>query len=406
VRIGVCDKTDDAWHTVRQYTLAQVQTLMSAGDVRDFSIFLVTKSLDWRLPDEMVSRVHPIAPPIFPFPGVATRVRKKILSGTRFWRDSRVRQWRNWAGLHDFDVLLSFEPPEWWQPGEPATCSWIPDFQHVLLPQYFEQWEIEARDAHFRRIADMADLVVFSSKAVRDDFARFAPWAAAKGRIYHFPSRLCFRDAAELPDDETVLDRYGISRDFFLVVNQFWRHKNHMQVLDAMGILQSAGSCPQLVMIGQPRDTRDVAGQYMSDLLGKVATLGLEGRAKILGFVPATVRDALQRACKALVQPSECEGWNTSVEDAKALGRPVIASDLPVHREQVPDAFSFFRVGDPDGLAAVLERADRELPPGPDNEGAAACLEAARRQAKETGKILLSICEEAMRLRDTRLGRE
>ncbi len=193
-----------------------------------------------------------------------------------------------------------------------------------------------------------------------------------------------------------MLEKYQIERDFFLVVNQFWKHKNHEAVIDAAGILKhKTGSCPQIVMIGNPFDDRDPGGLYLSSLLSKVAEYGLEGRVKLLGFVSGQERDALFRCCKALVQPSRFEGWNTSIEDAKAIGRPVIASGIDVHREQVADAFGFFDVDDPAGLADLLAHAE-VLPAGPDLDGERVALAHARRSLVEIGRTLYSICEEAV----------
>jgi glycosyltransferase involved in cell wall biosynthesis len=53
----------------------------------------------------------------------------------------------------------------------------------------------------------------------------------------------------------------------------------------------------------------------------------------------------------ALLQPSLYEGWSTLVEESKALGRFVILSDLPVHREQITTNVAFFDPYNADELA-------------------------------------------------------
>lgn len=65
---------------------------------------------------------------------------------------------------------------------------------------------------------------------------------------------------------------------------------------------------------------------------------------------------ALNAAADAVINPSFFEGWATSVEEAKCLGTPLILSDLPVHREQAPDA-DFFDPRDAAALARCLETA-------------------------------------------------
>ena len=72
------------------------------------------------------------------------------------------------------------------------------------------------------------------------------------------------------------------------------------------------------------------------------------------------------RASAVIIQPSRFEGWSTSVQDAKALGRPLICSDISVHREQAPEAKGFFSPDDSQELADLLSAFWPQALPGPD----------------------------------------
>ncbi|MFM6026689.1 MAG: glycosyltransferase, partial [Dolichospermum sp.] len=50
-------------------------------------------------------------------------------------------------------------------------------------------------------------------------------------------------------------------------------------------------------------------------------------------------------------QPSLFEGWSTVIEDAKSLGKNLIASDLDVHLEQSPINCRFFNRSSAEELA-------------------------------------------------------
>jgi len=82
----------------------------------------------------------------------------------------------------------------------------------------------------------------------------------------------------------------------------------------------------------------------------------LQRNFRVLGKVPYSVVVGLMIRCKALLNPSLFEGWNTMVEEAKTLGKQIILSDLPVHKEQNPRGGVFFKSGSIDDLACKMER--------------------------------------------------
>jgi glycosyltransferase involved in cell wall biosynthesis len=81
--------------------------------------------------------------------------------------------------------------------------------------------------------------------------------------------------------------------------------------------------------------------------------------------VPRADLVQLARGALAVVQPSQFEGWSTIVELARSLGRPVLLSDLAVHREQLP-AGPFFARHSAEALAEALAGLWQRLRPGPD----------------------------------------
>ena len=71
------------------------------------------------------------------------------------------------------------------------------------------------------------------------------------------------------------------------------------------------------------------------------------------------------RKAMAVIQPSLFEGWSTVVEDARALGKPMILSDFPVHIEQDPPYSDYFERNNPEKLASLIKNYDLELKEGP-----------------------------------------
>ena len=74
----------------------------------------------------------------------------------------------------------------------------------------------------------------------------------------------------------------------------------------------------------------------------------------LLGLIDRKEQLCLLKNSYAVVQPSLFEGWNTTVEDCKALDKFVFLSDLPVHREQMNKNVCFFDPYNEDDLVQKL----------------------------------------------------
>jgi len=152
-----------------------------------------------------------------------------------------------------------------------------------------------------------------------------------------------------------------------------------------------------LVMTGLPSDHRDPSNSTVSALLQAIAVAGLHDRIFVLCQVPFPDLIDLLRRAAVVIQPSRFEGWSTSVQDAKAIGRPLLCSELAVHREQAPGARGFFDLDDAESLASILIDSWPALTPGPDPAAESAGLERERAFAAAHGRKVLELCREAAR---------
>ena len=57
-----------------------------------------------------------------------------------------------------------------------------------------------------------------------------------------------------------------------------------------------------------------------------------------------------------VINPSVFEGWSTTVEEAKAFGKIVVLSNIPVHFEQNPNFSFYFDPSDAEELSSILLR--------------------------------------------------
>ena len=266
--------------------------------------------------------------------------------------------------------------------------GWIPDFQHTRRPDFFSAEDLAYRDRLYGRLAANAARVVVSSQDALSDFSRFSPAHAGKGRVLPFVSVL--GDAVFEAKPEPVAARYHIDSPFVVVPNQWWRHKNHETAIRAASVLAGQGVDLTWVFTGALVDYRDAS--HVSRLLQLVSELGVRERVVVLGMLPRGDQLQLMRAAAAIVQPSLFEGWSTVLEDARSLGQRLVASDIPVHREQdVPGAFYF----DPESPEALAEQVVLSLGAPRSHDAEAQARLTMVRRAKEFGERFYEVCTEA-----------
>lgn len=256
-----------------------------------------------------------------------------------------------------------------------GTLAWIPDFQHMRLPQFFSTRERRARSRDFASMCRHATSILLSSASAQRDLAAFDAGAVAKSRILRFvanvphPRKLASRAALE--------QKYGFQGRYFFLPNQFWIHKNHRVVIEALPILKKRGSPAAVLASGNPSDYRH-PGHYAS-LLSLVRSLGVEDCFRPLGVVPYADLVALMWHSIAVINPSRFEGWSSTVEEAKSLGVPLLLSDIDVHREQQAAAAVYFDPDDAEALARAMQDFPDDRPArGRLAEAAAAQLPARR----------------------------
>ena len=257
------------------------------------------------------------------------------------------------------------------------SVAWVPDLQHRRLPNYFGSAMWYWRDAKYRAMAHFSDHLLTGSLAGEQDLLELWPRARGKTSVLRFV--VTPPPPESLPDTAQLRELYGLPERYLYLPNQFWAHKNHALVIEALRRLRD--SEVSVVATGVPYDRR--YPKHFDELMAKAEAAGVRGSFRVLGVVPYEHVTALSRDAVALMNPSLFEGWSTTVEEAKSLGKRILLSRIPVHVEQDPPGGSFFDPGDPDELAALMEEAyTREDPEGDRRlaDEAAAALPGRRRR--------------------------
>ncbi|QFY62013.1 glycosyltransferase family 4 protein [Rhizobium grahamii] len=250
---------------------------------------------------------------------------------------------------HGVDVVFESARFFGWSLGLPAV-AWIPDMQHRRLPQFFTSGGWVKRELGFRLQSLGGRRIMVSSNDTRIACEHYYPSTRGRIGVVHFaiePSAV-----ASPVEARGIAQSYGLPDQFFFMPNQFWRHKNHDRVLDALAILKTRGIQTVIAASGRQNDPRDPT--HFPALSKKIEMLGLEDEFRLLGMIPYPHLAQLMLASTAVINASLSEGWSTTVEEAKSLGIPLIVSNLDVHQEQLAETATYFDPLSPESIADAI----------------------------------------------------
>lgn len=145
-----------------------------------------------------------------------------------------------------------------------------------------------------------------------------------------------------------IKQKYNIPGEYIFYPAQFWAHKNHRYILDALRILkQKYNKSINAVFCGLDKGNLDF-------VLKKAREYGIERQIFYIGFANNIEIPYLYRQSTALVMPTYFGPTNIPPLEAFALNCPVCYPDLPELRDQVEDAAFLMDIKDSESLADIL----------------------------------------------------
>jgi len=234
--------------------------------------------------------------------------------------------------------------------------NWIPDFQHIHLPGFFTLEENKKRDKLFSVILRKSDLVVVSSNDAYNDAKNFLPEYIDKVKVLQFVSQPNNKVLTLTKEHLIHLEKkYDFQGQFFYLPNQFWKHKNHMLIFQAIKMLKDKGIEVLILCSGHMQDFRHPT--YIEEIKTFIDENNLENNIKLLGLIDYDDVLYFMRYSIAVINPSLFEGWSSTVEECKSIGKNILLSDIPIHREQNPKEGIYFDPNSVINTAATLEKA-------------------------------------------------
>ena len=153
-----------------------------------------------------------------------------------------MRQWFDRCGVdlvfYSFPSSVSFET-------EIPYVMAIHDLQHRLQPEFPEvsaNGEWESREYLFRNGARYATLLLADSEVGKEDILNFyGPYGVTPDRVKvlpYLPASCLGVDVSER-ERQRVRTTYHLPERYLFYPAQFWPHKNHAQIVQALGLLKA-----------------------------------------------------------------------------------------------------------------------------------------------------------------------
>jgi len=252
------------------------------------------------------------------------------------------------------NIHVAFETAQFYGKYFPIPIiTWIPDFQHKYMPNRFSFFSYWKREIGFKFQTTSRKIIMLSSEDSRKDCEKYYPSSKSFTNVVNF-AILSLKERFTVKNCEDLYSKYFISKNYFFLPNQFWTHKNHLCVIEALKLLKNKNLDITIISTGNTNDPRNP--NHFQEIKNKINSYGINNSFKILGLIPYEDMNMLLLNCIAIINPSFFEGWSTTVEEGKCTKTPMILSSIPVHKEQSGDNAFYFNPNSPQELADILEK--------------------------------------------------
>ncbi len=247
-----------------------------------------------------------------------------------------------------FPLLLGFENKI------PYIVS-VPDMMHRYY-SYFSEYSFKnriIRDIVYKVAVKHSILTIVDSQWGSNDLQKFYKTPKEKIHIVPYlpPGYVWQYKDMDLIEATNLLRKYNLPEKFIFYPAQFWEHKNHLNLIKSIKILEEKfKEIIPLVLVG---DEKANSKNY-NNIIKLAERLNIKNRVWHLGYVEDKEMVALYKKAIALVFPTLIGPTNIPPLESMVLGTPVLCSNLFAMPEQVGDAGILFDPKSPEDMAEKI----------------------------------------------------
>ena len=367
LRIGVVPTLDGSGGGIYQYSVTMLEGLLEIEPRPELVLFanathepqaeawrargyqiasLWPRTIRWRLGRRVRAQMSRVASTLR-VGSAARRVRATLLGGSTATRQpyqarrlsDQVSRWLLGFGI---DFLVFPAPSTIGFESRVPYVMAVHDLQHRLHPEFPEvsaggEWE--SREYLFRNGIEYSLAVLVDSEIGREDVLQLYGdlTSPERVRVLPFLPAPYLDEASSTASAAVARERLALPERYLFFPAQFWPHKNHLRVVQALArIRREKGVDVHVVMCGS------ASGELRTSVLAEArrvaATEGAEDLVHVLGYVDDDLMGPLYAASCGVLLPTFFGPTNIPILEAWRAGRPVLSSDLRGIREQCGDA--------------------------------------------------------------------
>lgn len=228
----------------------------------------------------------------------------------------------------------------------PLRCKVIRPV-HDLMHRYRGEFPevkttYESREILFKNVAKFSDVILTDSKLGKKQFIEsYSDVMNKKIKVHPLPY-------VAPPHIWDLGEEYiGTPPRYIFYPAQFWQHKNHINLVKAVGLLKERLPDIKLLLVGSEKNSQNMVKRYIKNN-------NLDEQVIIYGFVSDGNINYLYRHAVMMIMPSYFGPTNIPPLEAMALGCPVAVSDNFAMWEQVGDAGLLFSPDSPQQIAECI----------------------------------------------------
>ncbi len=226
------------------------------------------------------------------------------------------------------------------------TVGVIHDLMHRHerhFPEVSQRGLFHRRERHYRNICAAATIILVDSAVGKSHVIEAYGVDADRIQVLPYVAPPYMEDAE--PSD--FYRRYTLPDSFVFYPAQFWKHKNHVRLLQALSLALASVPDLHLVLAGSGKNAN-------AEVMQTIEALRLQDRVKIMGYVPDEDMPGFYRRALGLIMPTFFGPTNIPPLEAMAVGCPVAVSNIYAMPEQVGDAALLFDPSSVDEIAQAI----------------------------------------------------